>query len=153
MLTFLKLALPSFLKADENLEVDYWIRTIEQKFGLIYCSDVQKTQFAPQQLQSPASVWWANFLSTQPEGHQVPWSNFGTAFQAHHIPGSVIELKLEQFLKLQQGDQSVLEYLCQFNHLSQYAPKYVSTDAEKNRWFVRGLHTELQAMLTTVDSH
>lgn len=43
----------------------------------------------------------------------------------------------------------MLEYLSQFNHLSQYALEYVSTDAEKKGWFVRGLHTKLQAMLTT----
>ena len=58
-------------------------------------------------------------------------------------------MKLDQFLKLQQGEQSVLEYLSQFNHLSQYAPEYVSMDVAKKGWFVRGLHTKLQAMLTT----
>ena len=45
---FLKTHPPVFLKADELLEVDYWIRTIQQKFGLIYCDDVQKTLFVAQ---------------------------------------------------------------------------------------------------------
>ena len=53
---------------------------------------------------------------------------------------------MEQFLKLQQGDQSVMEYLSKFNHLSQYAPDYVSTDANKKLWFVRGLDTKLHVM-------
>ena len=48
---------------------------------------------------------------------------------------------------LQQGDQSVMEYLSKFNHLSQYAPEYVSTDADKKHWFVCGHNTKLQAML------
>ena len=55
-------------------------------------------------------------------------------------------MKLEQFLQLQQGDQSVLEYLSKFNHLSQYAPEHV---CREKRWFVRGLNAKLQTMLTT----
>ena len=54
-------------------------------------------------------------------GHQVPWADFRTIFRAHHIPDGVMEMKLEQFLKLLQGGQSVLEYLGKFNHISQYA--------------------------------
>ena len=54
---------------------------------------------------------------------------------------------MEQFLKLQQGDQSVMEYLGRFNQLSQYASKYVSTDIEKKCCFVWGLHTKLQVTL------
>ena len=58
-----------------------------------------------------------------------------------------MEMKREQFLKLQQGDQSVMEYLSKFNHLSQYASEYVRTDAEKKLWFVCGLHNKLQSLL------
>jgi hypothetical protein len=54
----------------------------------------------------------------------------------------------EQFVKLQQGDHSVMEYLSQFNHLSQYAPDYVSTDADNKFWFLHGLDLELQKFLT-----
>ena len=54
---------------------------------------------------------------------------------------------MEQFVKLQQGDQSIIECLRQFNHLSQYAPDYVSTDADKKFWFERGLDLELQVVL------
>ena len=50
-------------------------------------------------------------------------------FRAHHIPTGVMEIQLEQFVKLQQGNMRVQEYLAQFNHLSQYAPEHVSTDA------------------------
>ena len=56
-------------------------------------------------------------------------------------------MRMEQFLKLQQGDQSVMEYLGRFNQLSQCAPEYVSTDVNKKHWIVRGLNTKLQVML------
>ena len=58
-------------------------------------------------------------------------------------------IKLEQFIKLQQGSQSVREYLVQFNHLSQYVSENVNTDAKKKQWFIHGLDPEIQKVLTT----
>ena len=78
--SFLKTQPPIFTKANEPLEADDWIRTIEQKFGLIRCSGNQKTLFAAQQLQGPIGAWWASYLATQLEGHQVPWVEFCDAF-------------------------------------------------------------------------
>ena len=42
-----------------------------------------------------------------------------------------------------------MEYLGRFNHLSQYASKYVHTDADKKFWFVHGLNLKLQVFLAT----
>jgi hypothetical protein len=105
---FLKTEPPVFLWAKEPLEADDWIRTIEQKLGLILCNENQKTLFAAQQLQGPAGAWWASYLATQLEGYQVPWAKFHEAFRAHHIPEGVMEMKLEEFLRLQQGGRSVM---------------------------------------------
>jgi hypothetical protein len=37
---------PLFVKAEDPLEVDEWIRVIEQKFGLLRCMETQKPLFA-----------------------------------------------------------------------------------------------------------
>ena len=39
---------PVFTKADEPLEADDWLRTMEQKFDLIPCTEFQKPIFAAQ---------------------------------------------------------------------------------------------------------
>ena len=57
-------------------------------------------------------------------------------------------MKLDEFLALKQGDQTVMQYVGKFNHLSQYAHEHVNTDAKK-KWFMRGLSTKLQTMMTT----
>jgi hypothetical protein len=62
-----------FVKAEEPLEADEWVSVMEQKFGLIRCTEVQKPLFAAQQLRGPASTWWANFSAIQLAGHQVTW--------------------------------------------------------------------------------
>jgi hypothetical protein len=39
---------PLFIKAEEPLEADEWVRVMEQKFGLIRCTKMQKPLFAAQ---------------------------------------------------------------------------------------------------------
>jgi hypothetical protein len=74
---------PVFIKAEESLEADEWVRVMEQKFGLIRCTETQKPMFAAQQMRGPASTWWANFVDIQHEGHLITWAEFKLAFREH----------------------------------------------------------------------
>jgi hypothetical protein len=116
---------------------------MEQKFGLIRCTDVQKPLFATQQLRGPASTWWENLYAIQPAGHQVTWEEFKLAFREHYVPEGVLQMKLEEFIRLKQGEDSVMQYLNKFNHLSQYAIDHVDTDLTKKNCFMRGLNDRL----------
>jgi hypothetical protein len=91
---------------------------MEQKFGQIGCTETQKPLFAAQQLRGPTSTWWANFVAVQPECHLVMWAEFKQAFREHYIPECVLQMKLEEFVRLKQGGDSVMQYLAKFNHLS-----------------------------------
>jgi hypothetical protein len=91
---------PLFTKAEDPLEADEWIRVIEQKFGLLRCSETQKPLFAAQQLRGPASTWWGNFVAIQPDNHQITWEEFKAAFREHYIPEGVLHMKQEEFMKL-----------------------------------------------------
>ena len=59
---------PVFTKADELLEADDWLRTIEQKFDLIPCTEFQKPVFVAQRLRGAAGAWWANLVAMLPAG-------------------------------------------------------------------------------------
>jgi hypothetical protein len=61
---FLAMHPPTFVEAINQLEVDNWLCIIEFKFGLLHCSEIQKTLFTAQQLHGPVSAWWANFTAT-----------------------------------------------------------------------------------------
>jgi hypothetical protein len=140
---------PLFVKAEDPLEADEWIRVIEQKFGLLRCSETQKPLFAAQQLRGPASTWWGNFVAIQPANHQVTWEEFKVAFCEHYIPEGVLHMKQEEFMKLKQGGDTVNQYLNKFNHLSQYAIDQVNTDLKKKNCFMRGLNDRLQRKMAT----
>jgi hypothetical protein len=135
---------PLFVKAEDPLEADEWVRVIEQKFGLIRCTETQKLLFAAQQLRGPASTWWGNYVAIQPAGHQVTWDEFKLAFREHYIPEGVLHMKQEEFMRLKQGGDTVMQYLNKLNHLSQYAIDQVNTDLKKRNCFMRGLNDRLQ---------
>ena len=69
-----------FTKADEPLEADDWLRTMEQKFDLIPCTEMQKPVFAAQQLRGAVGAWWANLVTMQPAGIPITWAKFHTTF-------------------------------------------------------------------------
>jgi hypothetical protein len=58
-------------------------------------------------------------------------------------------MKLEEFLALKQGDQFVVQYVGRFNHLTQYAPDHVNSDRKKKAYFMRGLNSKIQTMMTS----
>jgi hypothetical protein len=91
---------PLFTEAGEPLKAYHWLRVIESKFGLLHCTEVQKTLFATQQLCSDTSAWWANYAATRPTDYQVPWTEFLSGFCAHHISAGVMKKKRQEFMDL-----------------------------------------------------
>ena len=115
---FLATQPPLFHKATDPLEVDAWIRTIEDKFSILDCSEMNKTAFAAQQLRGPAKIWWDNHKALLPANAHPTWDEFVAAFRAHHIPTSLMRRKMAEFLALKQGNNTVLQYAQTFNQLS-----------------------------------
>jgi hypothetical protein len=58
-------------------------------------------------------------------------------------------MKLEEFIRLKQGGDSVMQYLNKFNRLYQYAVDQVDTDLKKKNCFMRGLNDRLQRKMAT----
>jgi hypothetical protein len=107
---FLATHQPIFDDATDPLEADSWLRTIESKIRLLHCTEYQKTLYTMQQLRGVAGAWWASYIATLPDDHHVPWDEFCTAFRAHHLSAGLLHSKLKEFLDLEQGNHSVLDY-------------------------------------------
>jgi hypothetical protein len=101
---------PIFADAIDPLEADSWLCTTESKFGLLHCTEYQKTLYAAQQLRGAAGAWWASYTATLPIDHHVLWDEFCTAFRAHHLSVGLLRSKLKEFLDLEQGNHSVFDY-------------------------------------------
>jgi hypothetical protein len=109
---FLSTHLPLFTKEKDLLDADVWLRVVESKFPLLTGDypDNTNTRFTAQQLRGPARTWWDHFRAMLPAGHEVSWEEFKTAFRGHHIPAGILDRKLNEFLTLNQGTRTVLQY-------------------------------------------
>ena len=149
---FLSTQPPLFTKAEDPLDADVWLRVVESKFPLLTgdCPDEAKARFAAQQLRGPARTWWDHFRAMLPADREVSWEEFKTAFRGHHIPAGILDRKLNEFLALNQGTRTVLQYAQAFNDLCQYAGYHADSDEKKRDRFRRGLNTKLRERLNTV---
>jgi hypothetical protein len=73
------------------------------------------------------------YTATLQDNHQVSWNEFCTAFPECHISAGIMCRKLWEFLDLQQGTDSVYEYIKKFNY----------TDDKKVELFRKGLSLPL----------
>jgi hypothetical protein len=99
-----------FTEVGELLEAVHWLRVIESNFGLLRCTEHQKTIFAMQQLWGDMSTWWANYTVACPTNYQLSWDEFCETFHVHHIPSGIMRRKHQEFIDLKQGRRSVHEY-------------------------------------------
>jgi hypothetical protein len=140
---------PTFEEAKEPLADDAWIKAIEAKFSVftLPCSEERKANFAALQLRGAALIWWENFRTMIPAGHQITWPEFKQSFKEHHIPKGLMDRKMKELLALKQGADTVYEYEKKFHALCQYGGHHVDNDAKKIERFRDGLHGDLYERL------
>jgi hypothetical protein len=90
------------------------------------------------------------FRAMLPANREVSWEEFKTAFRGHHIPVGILDRKLNEFLTLNQGTHTVLQYAQAFNDLCKYAGYHADSDEKKRERVHRGLNTKLRERLNTV---
>src|SRR3954471_22194987 len=107
--------------------------------------------FATYHLRCPAAQWWESHRLAMPDGTVTTWQEFQSAFCAWHIPQGLMHRKKEEFLKLRQGETTVVEYHRKFLELSRYAEKDVATDTCKQEKFREGLQPDIELALAIID--
>src|SRR3954471_8221933 len=83
--------------------------------------------------------------------HVVTCQEFTEAFRDYHILEGLMDQKREEFLKIKQSTGSVCDYQRNFNRLSCYATKEVSTYAKKQALFRKGLDPEVRRDIHLMD--
>jgi hypothetical protein len=98
---FIAMKPPTFAKAEDPMEAEAWVKSIEAKFSafVLPCSEESKANFAALQLRGEALMWWDHFKSMQ-RGHAVTWDEFKQAFKSHHIPKGLMDRKMRELLAL-----------------------------------------------------
>jgi hypothetical protein len=140
---------PIFKETTEPLDAEEWINTMEDKFRVLRLTEVLKTEYAAHQLQGPAEMWWKHHRTTFAPNAQISWREFTEAFRGVYIPSGLFEMKLGEFLALNQDTKTITQYLHAFNNLCHYAPNMVDPDAKKIASFKRELDPNMMKHVGT----
>lgn len=79
----------------------------------------------------------------------VTWDAFKRAFQGKYIGASYIEARQCEYMKLEQGDRSVVKYEGELLRLSRYVQALVATEYDKCVRFKEGLRYELRVLIAS----
>ena len=68
---FLDTKPPIFKEAEEPLQAEKWLNTLEQKFCLLRLTEQMKTEYASYQLSGPAGIWWSHHQATMSKNAKI----------------------------------------------------------------------------------
>ena len=86
-------------------------------------------------------------MKTSRNVEAMTWVDFRELFMSKFFPVSARHVKAREFLDLQQGDMTVLEYVAKFTELAGFANDYVATDLAKVRRFEDGLRLSIRGKI------
>jgi hypothetical protein len=138
---------PVFSHADDPLEADDWLKTVEKMLTTTQRANRENVLYASGRLQGTASAWWDAYVAAHATPDAITWQEFTTSFRSYHIPASLMKLKKKEFLALTQGEMTVIEYRDKFVELYRYAPEEVVDDVKKQELFLEGLVEPLRYQL------
>ena len=105
-------------------------------FRVLPCTDTQKVAFVTFTFKGEAYEWW---LLTLERESNMTWQKFIEVFNKKYCPNSLREQKAAEFLILEQGNMTVVEYETKFTSLGRFATYVINTEERKARKFERGL--------------
>ncbi|XP_074347317.1 uncharacterized protein LOC141686162 [Apium graveolens] len=148
---FKRLNPPTFDGATDPALVEMWIQEMEKAFGLLGSNEQQKVTLAVYQLQGNAYDWWlmekrknetAKNVEENPEPYT--WAKFKKALEDKYFPRTVRLQKVRDFIRLQQGKRTVIQYEAEFAKLAKYASTLVVDESSRARRLEEGLRSEIR---------
>nr|KYP46035.1 hypothetical protein KK1_032419 [Cajanus cajan] len=94
---------------------------MEKIFMVMHCPEERKLVYVVYMLVGEASFWWKGAQAMmEARGEVVSWKNFKKVFLEKYFLDSAMYAKEAEFLRLQQGNMSIQEYVVKFEHLARY---------------------------------
>ncbi|XP_040951282.1 uncharacterized protein [Gossypium hirsutum] len=131
------------LKGVDPSTAENWMESTKRILQQLDCTPRECLICAVSLLHGEVYLWWESVVRHLPES-QITWDLFQKEFQKKYIGEMYIEDKKQEFLLLQQGDMSVIDYEREFSRLSRYASEFIPTEADSCKRFLRGLRDEIK---------
>ncbi|KAK9912418.1 hypothetical protein M0R45_036284 [Rubus argutus] len=88
-----------------------------------------KVGFAAYTLTGAAGYWWDLVKRTR-DVESMTWDDFEQLFLNRYFPKAIRDAKVQEFVKLTQGEMTVFQYDSKFIELSWHAPNHLSSDED-----------------------
>ena len=125
-----------------------WVSMVEKIFKFVQIKDEEKVKCDVYMLRKDARIWWEAVKKNR-DVAAMTWAEFLREFNSKYYSQAVINSKVAEFTRLQQGNLSVLEYVRQFDQLSRYAQDMIQTETTKVWRFLSGLRPGLAGLVDT----
>ena len=114
--------------------------------GYGVASDATRIRLAAFQLEGEAQVWW-KWARTSRDLEAMTWAEFQELFMGKYFPDIASYAKAQEFLELEQGMMTVMDYVARFTELARFADDYVATDMARIRRFENGLNLSIRGRI------
>ncbi|XP_019167620.1 PREDICTED: uncharacterized protein LOC109163324 [Ipomoea nil] len=128
--------------------LEEWMRTFDKIFSLVGCLEERKVELATFYFCLEADLWWMHEGLACLKEPEFSWTTLKDWMRERFYPAHVQAVMYEEFLHLQQGSLSVVEYHKKFLELAHFAWMLVPTELAKVEKFVAGLNYEARKALT-----
>ena len=99
------------------------------------CLEKRKVNIATLLLEGKVLNWWTSLISRQPQGAELTWEDFKRKYFQQYFTDRYRDQKKRKFMRLTQGNMSVVDYEATFIELSRFAEAFVVGEREKYRLF------------------
>ena len=90
--------------------VEEWVSMAEKIFEFVQIEDEENVKYVVYMLRKDAGIWWEAMKKSR-DVVAMTWTEFLREFNSKYYSQAIINNKVAEFTKLQQGNLSVLEYV------------------------------------------
>ncbi|XP_070041063.1 uncharacterized protein [Nicotiana tomentosiformis] len=117
---------------------------MQRTLRVMHASDSESVELASYRLRDVAVQWYETWeLSRGTNASPTVWEGFLGDFLRHYLLAEIRQARVDMFLALKQGKESVREYSLQFDSLARYTPSIVAEMSDRVHQFVVGLRPHL----------
>ncbi|PKU62960.1 hypothetical protein MA16_Dca025608 [Dendrobium catenatum] len=141
---------PLFKGVEGPIEAENRLLRIENILEGMYCPKDKKVSLATFALEGEAERWWRGLYQDKFEGipdMQIKWNDFTKVFRDWFVPPSAMRQMQDKFMRLVQGNRSIMQFEAEFTILVRYAPQLVHTTEDKCHRFLAGVKDAIRKPL------
>ena len=79
---------PTFASSPDPLDIDDWLKSVENMLNIAQCTDREKVLYASGRLTGPAADWWDSYTAAHNAADTFTWE-----FRNYHIPAGLMKIK------------------------------------------------------------